>query len=102
MGRRTAKKQLELFPALAGHNMPPRLGTESDRLYTAILFLRIYGGTPVFRAGKEHRVGNRQVSTLQLHKLTAAACRRACGRYPIPDFALYRLRMGPKPDGWPL
>lgn len=95
--RRTAKKQLELFEAGFGSNMPPRLGHEGDRLYRAILFLRIYGAVPVFRVGKEHLVGGRQVSTHQLHQLRIAACKRVCGSEEIPGYALGRLGFAPPP-----
>jgi hypothetical protein len=93
----------DLFPiAQLGHNGAPEIrGRESDRLYLGVLFLRIYGGKTVYRRGREHLVGGRQVSTRQLLELTAAEARVKLGKAEIPGYALYRLRMAPRPADYP-
>jgi hypothetical protein len=105
MNRRRSNKQPDLFPAgvaQVGHNGAPEIrGRETDRLYIGVLFLRIYGGKTVYRVGREHLVGGRQVSTRQLLELTAAEARRLGGSPEIPGFALYRLRMVPRPADYP-
>lgn len=105
MNRRRSNKQPDLFPegvAQIGHNgAPGPRSRENTRLYAGVLFLRIYGGKTVYRVGREHLVAGRQVSTRQLLELTQAESRRINGKAEIPDFALYRLRMGPRPAGYP-
>jgi hypothetical protein len=98
MNRRRSNKQPDLFPdgvAQIGHNSAPgpRL-RETRKLYAAVLYLRIYGGTTVYRVGREHLVDGRQVSTAQLGQLFRAECRRICGSAHIPDYALHRLGLG--------
>lgn len=105
MIRRRSNRQPDLFPdgvAQIGHNSAPGGHTrESRRLYTAVLLLRIYGSSTVYRVGREHLVASRQVSTRQLVELAEAHCRRNWGKAEIPDFALYRLGMAPRPADYP-
>jgi hypothetical protein len=105
MNRRRSNRQPDLFPAgvaQVGHNGAPETrAREHPRLYLGVLFLRIYGGKSVYRVGREHLVDGRQVSSRQLMELAQAETRRVLGKSQIPDFALYRLRMGPRPAGYP-
>lgn len=85
--RRRANKDPDLFAGM-GHNQPPRPhDRESDRLYGAVLFLRIYAGRNVWRVGCRHQVGHRQLTT---HQLVNEA-RSISGVDEFPDYVRKRL-----------
>jgi hypothetical protein len=88
MNRRRSRP--DLFAGI-GHNSPPAITRESDQLYAAVLFLRIYGPVPVYRMGREHLVGGRQLSRSQMLRLARAECRRVTGHQEVPLYALHRL-----------
>jgi hypothetical protein len=99
--RANRDKQLELFTGSAPASNGPPSGRETMRLYGAVLFLRIYAGCNVWKAGREHLVAGRQVTTAQLMQLAQAETRRICGNSNMPDYALHRLGLGPRPADYP-
>lgn len=53
--------------------------------------MRIYGAKSVYRAGREHRVAGKQLSTAQLHQLAQAESSRVTGHAEFPIYVLHRL-----------
>lgn len=90
--RANRDQQLEIFgDAWNQTNGPPPSFRESRRLYGAVLFLRIYAGQNCWRAGREHLVAGRQVTTQQLIQLATAETRRITGASEMPGYVLFRL-----------
>lgn len=101
-GNHHKPKQGDMFAGMGHNGAPgPERAREPARLYAGVLFLRIYGAKAVYRVGREHLVAGRQVSTRQLLELAQAESQKICNSPEIPDFALYRLGLGPRPAAYP-
>jgi hypothetical protein len=74
MKRATVVSQLGLpfdSPRRVRHGRPVAARPESAELHAAVLALR-WGGSAVYRAGADHKVGDRLVNTTQLLALARA------------------------------
>lgn len=90
MRRRTRDIQADLFGGVTTL-MPPKV-REHRKLYTAVLYHRIYRGVPCWRAGEGvHVVGGRQVNSQRLVAMCPA----------MSESVLYRLGMIARPADYP-
>lgn len=91
MRRRTRDIQADLFGGVTTL-MPPKV-REHRKLYTAVLYHRIYLGRTCWRAGEGiHILAGRQVNSQRLCELIPQ---------DLAPYVLHTLGMGPRPADYP-